>query len=162
MKLHSILRADAIANGAPHSAAGLLLSCIFHPSVRACFLIRVATLYGRTLYWVCRNLLIALHAIDVAHGARIGPGLRLPHPIGIIIGRGTSIGANVTVFQHVTIGHSKGGYPRVQDGVVIYPGAIVVGPISIGIDCRIGAGIFLDQDVPPKTTVRQGARETRN
>jgi serine O-acetyltransferase len=88
--------------------------------------------------------------------ATIGPGLCLPHPVGIVIGDGAQLGANVTLYQHVTLGRARDDapyYPKVGDGVVIYAGAVIVGDVRIGPGAVIGANAVVTRDVPANAVV---------
>lgn len=91
----------------------------------------------------------------VQFDAEIGPGLRLPHPNGIVIGQGVRIGANCTIYQQVTLGGARVGdwksdrYPDVGDGVVLFAGAKLVGDIRIGDGATVGANAVVLRDVPP-------------
>lgn len=62
--------------------------------------------------------------------------LRLGHPFGVVVAPSVTIGRNVTIYQHVTIGTKrlgrKAGSPIIGDHVVIFPNAVVVGGISLG------------------------------
>ena len=86
--------------------------------------------------------------------ARIGPGLKLPHPIGIVIGEGVTIGARCTIYQHVTLGGRRlgdwreGNYPRVGDDVVLFCGAAVLGALEIGDRSTIGANSVVLDSIP--------------
>lgn len=138
---------DVLANSPGTFGVKAWLAAIFHPSCRAVTLIRLASKSRGVTYWIARNLLISLHSIDVGKGAEVGPGLTLPHPFGIVIGKGVRIGSSVTVYHLVTLGGKRGGYPIVEDGVTIYPGATVVGEIKLGAACTIGANAFVDVNV---------------
>lgn len=84
--------------------------------------------------------------------AKIGKGLGLPHPVGIVIGDGVVIGEDVTIYQHVTLGRAKhqiAEYPHIEDGAVIYSGAVILGPVTIGKGAIIGANSVVTKDVPP-------------
>lgn len=87
--------------------------------------------------------------------SRVGPGLMLPHPIGIVIGEGAVLGSNVVLYQSVTIARDlkTGAYPEIGSGVICYPGAIIFGGIRIGNGAWIGAGCTVSVDVPPNGTV---------
>jgi serine O-acetyltransferase len=85
--------------------------------------------------------------------ANIGGGLRLPHPYGITIGEGVNIGRNVTIYQIVTLGVKKSGYPTIGDGVVIYAHSIVIGPIKIGDESIVGANTLVLDSVPTNSIV---------
>lgn len=91
----------------------------------------------------------------VAPSAVIGPGLRLPHPQGIVIGSAVRIGANCIIYHQVTLGGVRRGafgtdaYPVVGDGVILFAGAKVLGPITIGDAVQVGANAVVLRDVPP-------------
>lgn len=73
-------------------------------------------------------------------------GLVLPHPYGVVINSNSVIGANCTVYQNVTIGSDKkGNVPMIGNNVIIFPGAVLIGNISIGDNCIIGANSFLNK-----------------
>lgn len=91
--------------------------------------------------------------------AGIGPGLYIAHTGYVVLSSGVVIGANCTLTQGVTIGHGgggaarKGGSPVLGDRVYVGPGAIVIGPITIGDDALIGAGAVVTRAVPPRGVV---------
>lgn len=78
------------------------------------------------------------------------------HTVGIVIGP-CVIGDNVTIYQNVTIGKRGIGYgevsPVIGDGVTIYAGAVVTGPIRIGNNAIIGANSVVLKDVPDGVVV---------
>jgi serine O-acetyltransferase len=84
----------------------------------------------------------------------LGP-IEIPHPTGVVIGRGTTVGRNVRIFQNVTLGSSRrGDYPTIGDDVTIYAGAVISGDITIGSGSIIGANAVVTTDVPPNKTIR--------
>lgn len=83
----------------------------------------------------------------------IGDNLTVPHPIGIVIGKGVKIGNNATIYQNVTIGQNKDCYPSIGDNVVIYAGAKIFGNIKIGNNVIIGANAVVNKDIPNNCTV---------
>lgn len=119
------------------------------PGLSAVFLIRVEqSLYKNRMlvlsYFVYRiNLLI--HGIDVLPGAKIGKGLRIDHPFGIVIGGGVEIGENCTILHGVTIGEKflgkaeKRFYPVIGNDVTIGCNASILGNISIGSKSFVAA-----------------------
>ena len=109
----------------------LLFRCLVSPPFRASLLVRACQFSPKSLFWLFRNLLITLHSIDFGRGAIIGEGLRMPHPVGIVIGAGVVAGRNLTIYQGVTLGISRGKYPTIHDNVSIYPNAVVVGAAHI-------------------------------
>jgi serine O-acetyltransferase len=107
---------------------------------------------------LARRRLIVRYSIDIGKGAQIGEGLRLPHPIGVVIGDGVVILSRVTIYQHVTLGVGRGGYPKVGSDVTIYPGSVIVGELGVGEHAVIGANCFVEAPVPPGMKLRGGSR----
>lgn len=123
--------------------------------MRAAFLMRLVTTSEKAIVRVvARNILISAFGCDASPGAEIKGGLYLPHPIGIVIGSGVVLEENVRVFQGVTLGAGRGGYPTIGAGSTIFPNSMIVGGVTIGASSRIGAGNFVSYDVPPGTTIR--------
>ncbi len=95
--------------------------------------------------------------IEIHPGAKIGDGFFIDHGMGVVIGETTEIGKNVTIYQGVTLGgtswRKEKRHPTIQDDVVIGAGAILLGPITIGNNSRIGACSVVVHDVPPHSTV---------
>jgi serine O-acetyltransferase len=116
---------------------------------------------------------IAEHAhsetgIDIHPGAQIGEGFFIDHGTGVVIGETAVIGRNVRLYQAVTLGAKRfeadasGGlaknYPRhpiVEDDVVIYAGATILGRVTIGKGSSIGGNVWLTRDVPPGSNITQ-------
>lgn len=89
--------------------------------------------------------------------AEIGNGVRFPHPSGIVIGAGVVIEDDVIIYQHVTLGsHGKPGegkdYPTIGSETVIYAGAVIIGGVTIGKNCIIGANSVVNKDIPDYST----------
>ncbi|ROH91663.1 serine acetyltransferase [Stagnimonas aquatica] len=86
--------------------------------------------------------------------SRIGPGFKMPHPAGIVIGAGVVIEDNVTVYQQVTLGGARkgdyldGNYPHIKKGTVIFAGAKILGKLTVGENSVIGANAVVTKDVP--------------
>jgi len=89
--------------------------------------------------------------ISIPVQARIGKGLRIHHFGGIIIHSETVIGEGCTIYQGVTLGDRGGwgGAPRIGNHVIIGAGAKVLGDVTIGDYCRIGANAVVRTSVPP-------------
>jgi serine O-acetyltransferase len=83
-----------------------------------------------------------------------GPGLRLPHAgRGVILHSSTRLGARVTLYHQVTVGvRGKDPAATIEDDVYIGAGAKVVGQITLGAGCQIGANAVVLKDVPPGRT----------
>jgi len=121
-------------------------------------------LYQRGIRLVARLIAdIALErtGIDIHPGATIGEGFFIDHGSGVVIGQTAIIGRNVRIYQSVTLGaksiplgpdgHAAKGQPRhpiVEDNVVIYAGATILGRITIGQGAVIGGNAWVTQSVP--------------
>src|SRR3954454_14463955 len=99
----------------------------------------------------------AVSGIEIHPAAKIGDGLFIDHGIGVVIGETAELGANVTMYQGVTLGgtgfETGKRHPTVQDNVTIGSGAKLLGPITIGHGAKIGANTVVIHDVPPNSTV---------
>ena len=106
--------------------------------------------------------------IDIHPGATIGERFFIDHGTGVVIGETCTIGRNVKLYQGVTLGAKsfekdpvtgalvKGikRHPNVEDNVVIYAGATILGgDTTIGHDSEIGGSVWLISSVPPNSRV---------
>ena len=89
---------------------------------------------------------------DIPLGCRIGGGLLLPHPNGVVIHGDVELGPNCLIFQQVTLGASEAGVPKIGGQVDFGAGAKVIGPVTIGDHALIGANAVVVCDVPPWAT----------
>lgn len=88
------------------------------------------------------------------NGPRIGAGLKLIHPTNVMIGRGVEIGKDCLIFHNVTLGTGQiSGSPKIGNNVDIYPGACVLGGITIGDRSMVGANCVVTRDVPPESII---------
>jgi serine O-acetyltransferase len=111
------------------------------------------------LQWIVRKWAVARHRFwsvvtgaDVPLSCRIGGGLLIPHPNGIVIHSDCEIGVNCLIFQQVTLGDRHGGVPRIGGHVDIGAGAKLLGNIVVGDHARIGANAVVLEDVPAGAT----------
>jgi serine O-acetyltransferase len=98
-----------------------------------------------------------LTGIEIHPGATIGRRLFIDHGLGVVIGETAIVGDDVTLYQGVTLGgtgkeHGK-RHPTIEDDAVIGGGAKVLGNITVGRNCRIGAGSVVLRNVPENSTV---------
>jgi serine O-acetyltransferase len=106
--------------------------------------------------------------IDIHPGAQIGDSFFIDHGTGVVIGETAVIGRHVRVYQAVTLGAKrflkdddgilvKGNarHPIVEDDVVIYAGATILGRITIGRGSTIGGNVWLTHSVPPGSNITQ-------
>lgn len=107
-----------------------------------------------------------LTGIDIHPGATIGRNFFIDHGTGVIIGETTIIGNNVKLYQNVTLGAKsfpvnedgscvKGikRHPNLEDNVIVYAGATILGDITIGHDSVIGGNVWLTHSVDPGSTI---------
>ena len=106
--------------------------------------------------------------IDIHPGAQIGDSFFIDHGTGVVIGETAVIGRHVRVYQAVTLGAKrfqkdnngllvKGNarHPIVENDVVIYAGATILGRITIGQGSTIGGNVWLTHSVPPGSNITQ-------
>lgn len=110
------------------------------------FLARVAS------QW-CKHM----HGIEIHPAAKIGKGVFIDHGLGVVIGETAEVGDNCVIYQGVTLGGTGKDvgkrHPTIKDNVMICAGAKVLGPITVGENCKIGAQAVLLKSVPPNCTV---------
>jgi serine O-acetyltransferase len=143
-----------------------------YPGVRAMIDHRLAhLLYTLEVPLLPRIASEAAHSatgIDIHPGATIGERFFIDHGTGVVIGETAIIGNGVRLYQGVTLGSKsfpKGddgtlvkGQPRhpiIEDNVVIYSGATVLGRITVGQDSTIGGNVWLTKSVPSGSQVSQ-------
>ncbi len=155
----AILASDPAAQG-----LGEIISS--YPGFYATAMYRLAhALYQRGLPRLPRLLSEYAHqrtGVDIHPGARIGAALCIDHGTGLVIGETAVIGANVQIYQGVTLGAlsvTKGlqgtkRHPTIEDHVVIYAGATILGGSTvIGAHSIIGGNVWLTESVPSHSRV---------
>lgn len=145
---------------------------ICYPSMLAIIHHRLAhRLYQLDAPLVARIISEIAHSktgIDIHPGARIGPSFFIDHGTGVVIGETAIVGQRVRLYQGVTLGarsfpaDEKGAlekalprHPIIEDDVVIYAGATVLGRIIVGSRSVIGGNVWLTDSVPADSSVRQ-------
>ena len=150
--LREDFRANAPGLGLGAGPAALLRATARNaPTVRflAVALLRLAQGAGARvalLGSLVKQLNHVLTGADLAYQARIGPGLVLYHPTGVVVGPGCVVGARATLMQSVTLGSDevvagpeRAGSPRLGDDVFVGPGAAVFGDVVLGDRVQVGA-----------------------
>ena len=98
-----------------------------------------------------------LTGIEIHPGAGIGRRLFIDHGLGVVIGETSIVGDDVTLYQGVTLGGTGKEvgqrHPTLLDNVVVGSGAKILGNITVGRNCRIGAGSVVLRNVPDDSTV---------
>lgn len=145
---------------------------VCYPGINAIIHYRLAhVLHGLGLPLIARMISEIAHSatgIDIHPGAQIDESFFIDHGTGVVIGETTIIGRHVRVYQAVTLGAKrfptdedgtliKGNarHPIVEDDVVIYAGATILGRITIGSGSTIGGNVWLTHSVPSGSNISQ-------
>lgn len=112
-------------------------------------------LYNAGLFFLARlisEIARMLTGIEIHPGAKIGRRLVIDHGVGVVIGETAVVGDDCIIFHTTTLGGVKFDpvkrHPTVGNRVLIGAGAKILGPITLGDDCRIGANAVVMHDVP--------------
>lgn len=174
-RLRGLLDADVLAafHGDPAArSVDEVLLC--YPGIVAVIHHRLAhTLYRLGVPLLARMVAEIAHSdtgVDIHPGAQIGAGFFIDHGTGVVIGETAVIGERVRLYQAVTLGAKRfsadadgvleKGQPRhpiVEDDVVIYAGATILGRITIGRASTIGGNVWLTRSVPAGSHVTQAS-----
>lgn len=171
--IRALLDSDVIAafEGDP-AATGVDEVLLCYPGILAMIHHRLAhQLYILGVPLLARIVAELAHGqtgIDIHPGASIGAGLFIDHGTGVVIGETAVIGQRVRIYQAVTLGarsfptdasgHPLKGLPRhpiVEDDVVIYAGATVLGRVTLGRGASIGGNVWVTHDVPAGAQITQ-------
>lgn len=165
--LRKTLGTDVVAafNGDPAAkSTAEIISC--YPVIKTLTNYRIAhELFVMGVPLIPRMMMEMAHSetgIDIHPGATIGSYFTIDHGTGVVIGETCVIGNNVKLYQGVTLGAKSfpldeegnpiKGIPRhpiIEDNVVIYANATVLGRITIGDHCVVGANTWVLQDMKP-------------
>lgn len=165
----SDVEAAFIGDPAARSADEILIS---YPGALAILHHRIAhelhKLGAAIVARIISELANARTGIDIHPGATIGPSFFIDHGTGVVIGETAIIGANVRLYQHVTLGARTplglarvgprdrfARHPIVEDDVIVYAGATILGRVTIGRGSTIGGNVWLLRDVPAGSVVLQ-------
>ncbi|WP_380872367.1 serine acetyltransferase [Sphingomonas sp. DBB INV C78] len=108
--------------------------------------------------------------IDIHPGARIGRSFFIDHGTGVVIGETAVIGDRVRLYQAVTLGaksfaaeadgslrKGEARHPSIEDDVIVYAGATILGRVIIGAGSVIGGNVWLTESLPPGSHVTQAS-----
>lgn len=176
--IRAVLVADlhAAQQGDP-AARSISEILLCYPGFRAVLNYRLAnSLYllgAPFLARIISNLAYASTGIDIHPGAQIGPEFFIDHGSGVVIGETSIIGQRVRIYQAVTLGaksfpvdeegqliKGKERHPIIEDDVVIYAGATILGRITIGRGSVIGGNVWLMHSVPPGSRISQADNQS--
>jgi serine O-acetyltransferase len=171
--IRSLLVSDvqaALAGDPAASSVAEIMLC--YPGTIAILYHRIAHCLQRLgvpfLARVAADIGHSLTGIDIHPGAQIGASFFIDHGTGVVIGETAILGQRVRLYQAVTLGAKrfpvdengvlvKGAprHPIVEDDVVIYAGATILGRITVGAGSTIGGNVWLTQSVPSGSNVSQ-------
>jgi serine O-acetyltransferase len=133
-----------------------LLKTLFTDGTAAMLWYRLMQWAGRwrivPLEMLCNKLNAICCNCIIGRGAEFGPGFVLIHSTGVVINGQVRGGSHIYLEHQVTIGAERGQSPRLGDHVFVGAGAKIVGPVSIGTNCRVGANAVVVSDIPSGTT----------
>ncbi|GAB6058463.1 serine O-acetyltransferase EpsC [Desulfonatronum parangueonense] len=172
-RIRGLLATDVQAAMAGDPAAKTPGEIIFsYPSITALTHYRIAhELYHLGVDMIPRIICEMAHSktgIDIHPGAEIGTHFFIDHGTGTVIGETSIIGNNVRLYQGVTLGAKSfpkdasgqiiKGLPRhpvIEDDVIIYSGATILGRVTIGKGSVIGGNVWVTESVPPGSRILQ-------
>jgi serine O-acetyltransferase len=103
------------------------------------------------IYWFLERRIRIKWGIEINRSASIGGGFHIEHFGGVHIG-GVRIGENCTIFHDVTFAQvftgPRKGIPALGNNVIVYPGAKLIGRITLGNNVVVGPNVVLTRDVP--------------
>jgi serine O-acetyltransferase len=142
----------------------VLESLLFESGYQAVVLHRLAHWFKRrgipVLGPAVARLNLFCTGVDIAPAAEFGPGLRISHGTGIVVGWRARVGRNALLMQGVTLGAPHTGrleeMPTIGDDVVLGAYAAVIGPVSVGDRAFVGAHALVTVDVPADHKVLAG------
>ncbi|NET23818.1 MAG: serine acetyltransferase [Okeania sp. SIO1H5] len=163
MKLAQLFTSDlrAVQKNDP-AARSYLETLLCHSPLHAIIIYRIANrLHLAGVPLVPRLLATLAHTltgVEIHPGAEIGHSFFIDHGTGVVIGETAKIGNHCILFHNVTLGgtgkHHGKRHPTLQDHVFIGTSAILLGPLVVGHNSKVGANSFIIMhDVPPNCTV---------
>ncbi len=168
-EIRAVLATDVEAayNGDPAAESkGEIISC--YPVIKALVNYRIAhelvTLGVPLIPRIITEMAHSETGIDIHPAAQIGHHFTIDHGTGVVIGATCIIGNNVKLYQGVTLGAKSfpldadgnpiKGIPRhpiLEDDVIVYSNATILGRVTIGKGCVVGANIWVTEDMEPMT-----------
>ncbi|WAC06944.1 MAG: hypothetical protein OS130_11930 [Thermodesulfobacteriota bacterium] len=151
----------------------ILKNLIFDPGYRVVVYYRLSIFFKRLqflklfFYLISKLIIIRLcrvPGVELRTQFDIGEDLKVYHPHDIVIGAGARVGKNVTIFNGVTLGarilkeldetqENLTRYPVVGDGVTIFSGAKIIGPVTVGNNSIVGANSVVNKSFPERSVI---------
>ena len=134
-----------------------------YPGVHAMFFFRINhflwNIHLKILARFLSQIARFFTGIEIHPGATIGKRFFIDHGMGVVIGETTIIGDDCILYQGVTLGgvgtgeHKVKRHPTLQNNVMIFAGAKIIGDVTVGENSIVGASSVVLKDVPPNCTV---------
>lgn len=146
---------NAEVYGGRRSLLGKFKCRYLEESSNALLLLR-CSLHSRSRFrrFYCTRTLRRRYGIYCGKNAKIGLGLELPHPQGIIIGEAVVMGEGCRVYQEVTLGSARTGdyklglQPHLGNKCQLFAGSKIIGAVTLGDGVAVGANAVLLKDAP--------------
>ncbi len=175
LQLDTDLEAAYQGDPAADSIDEILVS---YPGILALIHFRIAhVLHGLGLTIIARLITEIAHSqtgIDIHPGANIGDHFFIDHGTGVVIGETAIIGNHVRLYQAVTLGAKNfpkdanghlvkkfERHPILEDFVVVYAGATILGRVTIGKNSVIGGNVWVTRSVPANSNVTQAHSDAK-
>lgn len=159
--MFSRLREDIRTVFEKDPAARSILEVLTYPGLHALWLHYIShALWKRRLKLAARLVSQVgrfLTGIEIHPGATIGRRFFIDHGMGVVIGETSVIGDDVLLYHQVTLGGTSldrvKRHPTLGNGVLVGMGAKILGPITLGDYCQVGANAVVNKDIPANCTV---------
>ncbi len=146
------------------AATGYPEILLIYPGMTAVIHYRLAhALHQLGAVFLARQISEIAHSqtgIDIHPAAEIGGSFFIDHGTGVVIGATAVLGERVRLYQAVKLIKGRPRHPIVEDDVVVYAAATILGRITIGRGSTIGGSVWLTHSVPPGSQITQA--QTRN
>ncbi len=132
-----------------------------YPGLHAIWLHRLAHWFWKKNHYLTGRFISHINrfftGIEIHPGATIGRRFFIDHGMGVVIGETTIVGDDVLLYKGVVLGgtsfEKEKRHPTLGNNVVVGTGAIILGDIEIGDDCKVGAGSVVTKPAPPGSTI---------
>ncbi|MBB2890186.1 serine acetyltransferase [Flexivirga oryzae] len=156
----SVLRSDFRAKAElmyGSTSASAILRAVAADGASAVILFRIGQIFSRARLAPFAFLLMKLNklfnGVTIGSGASIGQGFVIQHSVGVVINGRAVMGANCVLEGGVVIGAVDRWSPQIGSGVYIGSGAKIVGRVTIGDNCKVGANAVVVKDAPAGSTI---------
>jgi serine O-acetyltransferase len=157
--IHEDLESFAELLGTPLNSVMAYVNVLMFPGVMSVLLFRLSGSFHRAGLRPLSRLLYILNVVlfsaDLAPGAQVGPGLAIPHPVGVGLAAKAVLGKKVRLFMGVLVAGgpsddpARDGFPTIGDGCYIFSHALVLGRVVVGDNAIIGANSVVLSSIPP-------------